>query len=323
VASGVDRAGPERPRVAVVGGAGFIGAHLARRRIARGWDVHVLGRPGSRAPNLAGLGDRLQVHGVDLGDRPAVERLLARIAPRHVVHLAASTRRAAARDLSDAADGAAEDLGGMLSVVAAAAALPDPPSLFLRAGTLAEYGFGPEPSDEGRREAPADAYAAAMTACTHYLAMLQPRLPFPAMTARLALVYGPMQSRGFLMTRLFEAALARRPVRIERPRDRRDLLHVDDAVDALEALAAAPRPGEVVCVGSGEAPAMLEAARLVFDAAGADPALVTAAAPAPAPRELTVRPDRIAALWGWRARTTLREGAARTLAALRAAHAPA
>lgn len=256
-------------RVLIFGGTGFIGSHLAQYCLACGDDVSIAARPGSNPWRLAGLRQRLAIHTAALLDRTALLRLFDTVRPDHVFYLAAQTRRPPEPDFSDAATGINEDLFNLLSVLSAAASSTAVPAAFVRAGSLAEYGNGPAPFVETQREKPLNAYAATMTAGTHFAQMLQPRLAYPAIHARLALCYGPGQSNDFLIPTLIDNCLAGRPTVLRRPNDRRDLIYVKDVVAGLRKLAEARLPGgTVVNLATGIAPTMTEVAEHVVRALG-------------------------------------------------------
>jgi nucleoside-diphosphate-sugar epimerase len=128
---------------------------------------------------------------------------------------------------------------------------------------------------ESLREMPNTVYAAALVAGGHYVQGLQSRLPFPVVTASLSLTYGPAQSESFLIPSLIRRCLAGEPSTVRHPSARRDLIFVDDVVEALCRLAYADlRGGEVVNIASGNAPTMRETVTRILAATGADPALV-------------------------------------------------
>jgi len=79
-------------RVLITGVTGFVGSHLADYLVARG-DVEVFGtyRWRSRMENVAHLQGQLQLVECDLRDAGAVRRLLARVRPDRVFHLAAQS----------------------------------------------------------------------------------------------------------------------------------------------------------------------------------------------------------------------------------------
>ncbi len=303
-----------RSRSLVTAGAGFIGSHLVRSLVDAGHDVSVLVRPTTALDRLTPLLPQIALYRCSFDDGVAMAACLAEARPDAVFHLAAGDHRAMRADLGDVSDSLADDLGAFLAVLRACAAMATPPRVLVRAGSLAEYGAGPAPYDESQREAPQTSYGAALLAGTHYAAMLAPRLPFAIVTARLALVYGQGQSSRFLMPSLIRRCLAGLPTLVARPDDRRDLMHVDDAVAGLILLAARP-VAPIINLSTGQAPTMAQVAAQVVAETGCDPGLVALGNGAPGGTpDLRGSPALAARLLGWRARVPIAEGVAHTVA---------
>jgi UDP-glucose 4-epimerase len=302
-------------RILITGGAGFVGSHLAEACAKADHQVHVVVRPGSADERLSHVRDRIAVHRVDLRSEADVVRCLSDVSPDIVYHLASSPRRQPGPHLEDAKAYIREDLGCLVGLLGAAAALRRPPSHVIRAGSLAEYGNAPLPYREDTREAPATVYGAGMVAASHYVGALQARLPFPVATARLALIYGPAQSADYLVPALLEKCLAGEVSVIRRPDDRRDLLFIADAVEALMRMAAVPLPpAALINICTGVAPTMREVANLVLETTDADPGLIQFGdGPVSGVADLRGSPELAANLLQWRARTGLPGGLAQTV----------
>lgn len=298
-------------RTLIIGGAGFIGSHLAARCIEAGDDVHVLARETSALDRLTGMEADIAVHRVSLADAKALAACLDEVQPDRIFHMAAATQLRTSSGIDQALDSIDEDLGGFLRLLKVAAAMDRPPEVVIRTGSIAEYGNGPAPSCEEQREAPLTSYAAALVAGTHYARMLQPYLPFSLVTARLALVYGPDQSEDFLIPALIASCLHERRFTVERPRDRRDFIHIDDVVDGLRVLAERfPADGGVFNISTGVAPTVDEVMRLIVECTAADADLIEIR-DAAAHDDVTVlcsSPDRMHAATGWRARINIVDG---------------
>ncbi|MGN6124083.1 MAG: NAD-dependent epimerase/dehydratase family protein [Sphingomonas oligoaromativorans] len=303
-------------RVLITGAAGFVGSHLTRRCAEEGQEVHVLLRPETDAGRLEDILPAIRVHRLAIGDRGALRACLGEARPTHIYHLACSTARRHDRSLSGAAT-LVGDLVDLLTLVEEAADSSPPPRFFLRTGSIAEYGETRTPFREEQREQPSTGYAAAIVAGTHYAGAMAPALPFPLVTARLALVYGAGQAADFLVPGLVSACLSRRPFTIHRPLDRRDLIHVEDAVDALCRLPeVALEGGMIVNVGSGRTVGVGELAERIARLAGTGTDHLLRA-PQSDPVTLHLATDRMKALTGWSPRIGLDEGLAALIGDMR------
>lgn len=305
----------------VTGAAGFIGSHLVRQLSAQGARVNVLVRPGASLDRIADCRSKIRVHQVDLRDTPAVREAAVASRPDLVFHLATPSRGGNTADVATARQSIDDIVTPLVDLVDALASLPTPPRAFLRAGTIAEYGLSPLPYRERQREKPITPYGAAMLAGTHYLDMLQPHLPFRAVTARLALTYGIDQSDQFLVPQLVDACLEGRSIQIQRPDDRRDLIHVDDVVSAFLALAQTRNmKSGIINVSTGTAPSMREVAAEVISATKCDPSLVEQRRQSGETPINELRSDASLAreTYAWSPRIGLRQGLSQLISARRA-----
>ncbi|MDK1493745.1 NAD(P)-dependent oxidoreductase [Sinorhizobium sp. 7-81] len=304
-------------RILITGGAGFVGSHLARACLAAGHQVHLIIRPGSDDTRIQDLRGDVIRHNFDLQSETALKHCLSDAEPECIFHLAARPRRPENPDFSDARDGMREQVQVLIGLLSAAATAPRPPKTMIRTGSLAEYGSARAPFPEETREMPVNSYGAELVAATHLVGALQRRLPFPAITARLALVYGAWQSTAYLLPSLVTQCLAGEPSIVRHPEDRRDLIYIDDAVGGLLRLAAAQLPGgTIINIGTGFAPTMRDVARLIIAETGADPTLVQygpadGSSGIPDFRAVTALARN---LLGWSASTPLAEGLVQTVA---------
>jgi nucleoside-diphosphate-sugar epimerase len=223
-------------RVLITGGAGFIGAHLARACVAADETVFAMVRPQTDIGRLAEFEQSITLIRGDARQTEALERAIAQARPDIIYHLAACTRTTGTSPKAPMRS-VEEVLTPVLRLIEAARQANPRPKAIIRAGTIAEYPNSTRPVAETAREKPRDPYGAAAAAATHYLEMLAPDLPFRAITARLALVYGSGQSQSFFVPWAIRQALGGGPITLKRPYDRRDLLHVDDALSGLRQIA--------------------------------------------------------------------------------------
>lgn len=302
-------------RVLIVGGTGFIGAHLVRRCIADGHEVHVLARPTSDIGRLADLAGDITLHRALPADLPAMTAALQTAEPEWIFSLVGNTAQRHGRGFGQVSS-CLEGVADVMNLIEAISRCREIPRVFVRTGSIAEYGAASVPYREDQRERPVTVYGAALAACTHFTSMIAPSLPFPIVTARLSLIYGPGQYGDFLVPSLVEAALFDRQLPLERPNDSRDILHVSDAVEALVRLAIIPpATGAIINVGSGRAVKVRELAEHVATIVGIAPAEQCSAETAAIEHRLDI--NRLVEGWGWQPRVSLDEGLCATTASMR------
>ena len=262
-----DGPAPSRP-VLVTGGAGFIGSNLADRLAGQGHEVRVfdaLARPGVEA-NLAWLRrrhpGRIQAVVADLRDRPALEQAASGVSA--VFHMAAQV--AVTTSLDDPELDFDVNLRGTIFLLEALRRQPVPPPVIFAStnkvyGNLADVALERDgnaylPQDPALRahgigeDRPLSfytPYGCSKGAADQYVLDYARGFGVPACVLRMSCIYGPRQlgteDQGWLAHFLYSVQ-AGRPISIFGDgRQVRDVLYVDDAVDAY--VAAWARIGQV------------------------------------------------------------------------------
>ena len=135
----------------ITGAAGFTGRYLAQTLADAGFEVHgaVYGDPGLTIAGAAKL------HEIDLGDSENVSRLVRRVAPRKVVHLAAISFVGH----SNIGEMYRTNILGTRNLLSALADSPNPPDATLLASSANVYGNARSGVlDESVQPAPANDY---------------------------------------------------------------------------------------------------------------------------------------------------------------------
>lgn len=318
-------------RILILGGAGFVGFHLARRLAEEGPHRITLVDDLSRGrldDDLAALLARPSVELVqaDLTDRAAlaglprewdqVHLLAAVVGVRHVTGDPARVLRVNTLAALNALEWATPAAGVLFfastsetyasGVARGDVPVPTPEAVPLSVSDIAEPRF---------------AYAASKilgeAVVIHYAAAKGLRF----VIGRLHNVYGPRMGTDHVIPELALRALAREdPFRVFGPEQRRAFCHVDDAVDAILRLVGAERAwGQIVNIGNDtEETTVADLVALVLRTAQFAPAIQ----PLPAPPGSVARrcPDlaRLRALTGFVPKVALEAGVRETFAWYRA-----
>ena len=76
-------------KILVTGISGFIGSHLARRLVKEGALVAGIARKNSNLCKIKDIQNQVQLYSADLKDSGLIEKLMQRIQPQKIFHLAA------------------------------------------------------------------------------------------------------------------------------------------------------------------------------------------------------------------------------------------
>jgi UDP-glucose 4-epimerase len=293
--------------VMVVGGAGFLGSHLVDRLLADGDAVDVVDdlSSGSLA-NLAdarSVGGSVKIHHLGAGSSETASLIGMRV-PDVLYHLAAIPRGAPAP--SDHADA----FGSTVALLEAARA-HRVPKIVVALPATAVYGR-PASKDLPLKEhdlVPRGVRGVVARATVDLLDEYREHEAVEFTALAMANVYGPRQRPDGGVVAAFLAAAAERsaPTISGDGRQTRDLLFVDDAVDAL-VRAGSRGGGLVINVGTGEQVTIRDLWAAVAGAHAEEPEFVTP--PGDEIMRFAVSPVRARIHLGWSPWTSLADGLA-------------
>lgn len=292
-------------RALVTGASGFIGRRLCRRLAAAGARVYGSSRTGELA------GDELEGRSTgDLADTGFARRLVEEARPDVLFHLA--SRVTGSREPEAVLPTFQANLASTVNLLLAAREAGC--RRLVLAGSMEE----PEPAPGGVNAVPASPYAAAKGAASAYAAMFHALYGLAVVTARIFMVYGPGQRDLEKLVPYTVLALLRgERARFSSGRRPVDWIYVDDVVDGLIALAAAPGvEGERLDLGSGELTTVREVVERLAAIAGPAASAASLAFGELADRPLEPSPgagvERTRELTGWRPAVGLDDGLRRT-----------
>jgi len=304
----------------VTGAAGFIGSNLVLRLLEDG--RRVIAVDDLSTGRLANLSEarstrhhgRLQFDNLDVTS-PDFERLVARMRPETVFHLAAQVDVRVSVD--DPLRDARTNVLGTISVLEAVRRHGVERVVY--AASIAGYGDpAPEllPLDESIATPPLSPYGASKRAAGDYVLAYAGMYGLDGVVLTLANVYGPHQStagEGGVVAIFAGRMLEGRPVTIYGDGEQtRDFVFVDDVVDAFARAGTASGLHRLL-VGTGRATSVTELFRLCAEAAAYGHEPVRAPERTGEVRHSVVDASLARTVLGWEAWTPLREGVATTL----------
>jgi UDP-glucose 4-epimerase len=299
-------------RIAVTGGAGFIGSHIVDALLETGADVAIVDHL-TRSPRpwvTAALGRGAQLHVADVRNLAALQTAFAAARPEAVLHLAAQVD--VRRSVADPSLDAQINVAGTVSVLEAALAAGA--KRLVLASTAATYG-DPEqlPTREDAPAQPLSPYGTSKAAAEWYLAQYARLYGLSTLALRMANVYGPRQDpqgEAGVIAIFCGAASEGRPVTVYGDgAQTRDYVYVGDVARAWVAAATSDVRGELnVSTGTETS----------LGALMAELGLEHEHAPGRAGEiaRSCLDPSAASAALGWRAEVPLAEGLRRTLAAI-------
>ncbi len=257
------------------------------------------------------LGGERKINSVfcDLRDHFAVRRIAKEHQPEVVIHLASIS------PVSYSYDHPNEVLDANLTgtVKLAEACLREIPHFrqFLFASTSETYGNGPVPKREDTPQNPNSPYSVSKLAAEKYLLFMRDAYGFPVTVLRPFNTYGRKDDTQFVVERLAVQMLQGGPVRLGDPTPLRDLIYIDDHVNAyMTCLGKKNAIGGVYNFCSGRSVSIRELATMLVELTGFEGELAWGDIPA---RPLDIREmygdySKAERELGWRPQVCLKEG---------------
>ncbi|MDD1729109.1 MAG: NAD(P)-dependent oxidoreductase [Methanospirillum sp.] len=295
-------------KVLITGASGFIGRHLLHQVHTYGSHISTISRNNNDFPK------DVEQHIVDITDTNAIEECVHTIRPDYIFHLAAYKERN--ENVQGFYSSVETNLIGSLNLFSAVKNVGSVKSI-VTLGTIEEYGNNRPPFDERFRESPVTPYSFSKICVSHMGEMFFHLYGLPVVIVRPALTYGPGQGTEMFLPSLITSLIEDKPFNMTPGEQTRDFVFVTDLVEGLILASVTPKAqGQIINLGSGVPVKLIDLANTVETMTGKK-GLVNPGGKSYGKNEvmeyyLDIR--KAGDLLGWKAKTQMGDGLAKTIA---------
>jgi len=228
-------------KILIVGGTGFIGYHLAKKSLKKGWQVTSIS---SNPPKKIRYLSKVEYIRCDITNK----KLLKKSIRKHfdyVVNLGGYVDHSNKKKTFESHYIGCKNLAEIF--------LKKAPIAFVQMGSSAEYGNVKSPQKENAKCNPKSVYGQAKLLSSIYLIDLFKKQKFPSTILRLYNTYGPRQDLNRFIPIVISGCIKNKKFPCSKGNQLRDFLHIDDVVDAiLKSLTNKNAKGQIINIGSGK-----------------------------------------------------------------------
>lgn len=252
-------------KAVITGGGGFIGANLTRRLLELEYEVHLAWKRSSNPWRLKNIKDRITFHTVDLLDKAALTRLMEKINPTAIFHLATY---ADYRDQDKIPQMIDTNIQGTANLLLASVNINY--KIFVNTGSSSEYGFKEKSMKESDLLQPISFYAATKAGATLLSQAFAYYYKKPVVTIRPFSVYGPWEEPTRFIPVVIKSIMTNSPINLTSGSQRRDFIFVDDIVNAyIKSIGKGKKlMGEIINAGTGKQYTNDEVVKTLFKVTG-------------------------------------------------------
>lgn len=239
-----------RKKIFVTGATGFIGANLVRRLMEEKYELHILKRKDSNIWRIKDIISNLYSHEVDLLEKKSLSRLLRKLKPKIIFHLA-NLGLYGGNDFP-LEESVKINLLGTANLIESANQIDY--ECFVNTGSSSEYGDKTDPMHELSICEPNNNYALAKLASTLYAQIYAKKTRKPLTTLRLFSPFGPFDHPSRFITQTIFKLLKDKKISVNNSNAVRDYIFVDDITEAFIKCLENPDKisGEIFNIGSGK-----------------------------------------------------------------------
>ena len=230
--------------ILIVGGTGFIGYHLAKKTLKKGWQVTSIS---SKPPKKIRYLPKVKYILCDITKKKSLERNIQK-SFKYVVNLGGYVDHSNKKKTFKSHYIGCKNLAEIF--------LTKVPTAFVQMGSSVEYGHLKSPQIENANCYPnsiKSIYGKAKLLSSIYLTDLYKKKNFPSVVLRLYLAYGSRQDVNRFLPIIIKGCIENKKFPCSKGNQFRDFVHVDDVVDAIiKSLTNRNARGQIINIGSGK-----------------------------------------------------------------------
>ena len=230
-----------KTNILIVGGTGFIGYHLAKNVLRKGWNVTSVS---SKPPKKYRYLPKVKYIFCDITKKKFLKKKIDK-SFKYVVNLGGHVNH------SDKIKTLRSHYHGCKNLTEVF--LKKKIKAFVQIGSSVEYGHLKSPQKESEKCVPRSVYAEAKLLSSKYLMHLFITKKFPSTVLRLYQAYGPKQDLNRFLPYVIVNCIKNKKFPCSNGNQFRDFIHVDDVVNAiLKSLISKKAKGQIINLGSGK-----------------------------------------------------------------------
>jgi len=227
--------------ILIVGGTGFIGYHLAKKFLKKGWKVTSIS---TKRPKKLRYLPKVKYILCDITNKNTLKRSIQK-SFNYVVNLGGYVDHSNKKKIFESHYIGCRNLTEIF--------LKKMPKAFIQMGSSVEYGNLQSPQKENGKCNPKSLYGRAKLLASNHLINLYKKKKFPSTILRLYLAYGPKQDLNRFLPIIISGCKKNKKFPCSRGNQLRDFVHVNDVVDVIiKSLASENARGQIINIGSGK-----------------------------------------------------------------------
>ena len=234
--------------ILITGAAGFVGSNLTRYFVSRGIKINIIIKRSSNTWRLNDIIKKTNVHYADVSDINKIKKIIKKIKPKTIYHLATHGGYSDQNDLEKIKKSILDATYNLINECKKYRF-----NIFINTGSSSEYGFKNKAMKESDILVPNSYYSVFKSSSSLYCQYESLKSNIQIVTIRPFHVYGPYERGNRLIPSLIKNMLSDKKVKLVSPKVSRDMVYISDVVNFYIMIANKKNlKGEIFNLGSGK-----------------------------------------------------------------------